>query len=275
MQKNHSKLNIVDRLIITYSLFAVLLGIPGMSNHYSYVKYVNEIRSAASLLISAIVGFYYFYLKWQFKPTTRGIWSAINPIIPYLLLMGLNIYSGWTTCLRIAFNWRFQIHTLMSLLSIVLIGINILCFVYYVTELRSSVQKREFGLKSSVIIIVILMQIVIFFALIYANICDIDRTSFKGIKPEYNEHPFQLFVDFLYFSTVTFTTLGYGDITPASSAAKMVVMFEVLLFVIYISIILLNLANNRHREIPSKVSPNVNTSSDSNSHEGESSENDK
>ncbi|MCF7836994.1 potassium channel family protein [Candidatus Gracilibacteria bacterium] len=37
------------------------------------------------------------------------------------------------------------------------------------------------------------------------------------------------FFDYFYFSTVTFTTLGYGDITPITIAEKLIAGIEVLL----------------------------------------------
>ena len=36
-------------------------------------------------------------------------------------------------------------------------------------------------------------------------------------------------VDFLYFSFVTLTTLGYGDFTPATDIGKVMVTFEALI----------------------------------------------
>jgi hypothetical protein len=52
------------------------------------------------------------------------------------------------------------------------------------------------------------------------------------------------FVDFLYFSTMTQTTVGYGDILPNSSAVRKVVMLQVLVGYALV-IIVLNLAFSR------------------------------
>jgi Ion channel len=43
------------------------------------------------------------------------------------------------------------------------------------------------------------------------------------------------FVDFAYFSCVTMTTLGYGDIVPNSRSARMAVMAQAWLGVSYIA----------------------------------------
>ncbi len=47
--------------------------------------------------------------------------------------------------------------------------------------------------------------------------------------------------DFLYFSAVTLTTLGYGDITPASQVARMFASLEGILGTLYIAIIIASL----------------------------------
>ena len=44
-----------------------------------------------------------------------------------------------------------------------------------------------------------------------------------GIKPIWNQF------DFIYFSTITISTVGYGDILPNSTTVRMIVVSEVLL----------------------------------------------
>ncbi len=44
--------------------------------------------------------------------------------------------------------------------------------------------------------------------------------------------------DMIYFSFVTLTTLGFGDILPVHKVAKVVVMFETVLGVLYIAIMI-------------------------------------
>lgn len=51
------------------------------------------------------------------------------------------------------------------------------------------------------------------------------------------------FVDSLYFSVVTITTLGYGDISPVSGIGKTIAAIEALLGVILIGVFLLAVSN--------------------------------
>jgi voltage-gated potassium channel len=61
------------------------------------------------------------------------------------------------------------------------------------------------------------------FAGIYAGINDFERLGFFAQPgPKTN-------VDFLYFSFITQTTVGYGDLTPGTDAGRVIVTFEALI----------------------------------------------
>jgi voltage-gated potassium channel len=61
------------------------------------------------------------------------------------------------------------------------------------------------------------------FAGIYAGINDIERLGFFAQPGPKNN------VDFLYFSFITLTTVGYGDLTPGTDAGRVIVTFEALI----------------------------------------------
>jgi voltage-gated potassium channel Kch len=49
--------------------------------------------------------------------------------------------------------------------------------------------------------------------------------------------------DFIYFSTITLTTLGYGDITPLNPFARTAVMFEAFTGQLYPAILIARLVS--------------------------------
>ena len=57
--------------------------------------------------------------------------------------------------------------------------------------------------------------------------------SINAISPEIG-----IFHDYLYFSFVTLTTLGYGDISPTLPLAKAVVVFLAIIGQFYIAIVM-------------------------------------
>jgi voltage-gated potassium channel len=63
------------------------------------------------------------------------------------------------------------------------------------------------------------------FAVLEMALLHADRGSFR-LPDGANESTAELRADMLYFSLVTIVTLGYGDIVPATSVARMVAAFE-------------------------------------------------
>ncbi len=83
--------------------------------------------------------------------------------------------------------------------------------------------------------ICVYMLLGIVFAELYLMLDDIDTFFAQGPRPP---------GDFLYFSFVTMTTLGYGDLTPGSRAAKTVVGLEAVVGQLFIAILIARLVTN-------------------------------
>jgi len=82
----------------------------------------------------------------------------------------------------------------------------------------------------------IITIIVISFAIDYLCISEIYPGAFSGIQ---NSQPLVFrFTNLLYFSIVTFTTVGYGDIIPVILVAKLITVLEMMsAFVVIVFII--------------------------------------
>ena len=77
------------------------------------------------------------------------------------------------------------------------------------------------------------------FATDYTCLFQSNSDSFDGLAHINNSYLSNLY-QFFYFSTTTFSTVGFGDIRPVSDAAKFVVMLEIFLSFL---IIVFSLAN--------------------------------
>ena len=81
----------------------------------------------------------------------------------------------------------------------------------------------------------------ILWALMFVLLNQINPDSFHGL----GNVPFEdQFAELMYFSTVTLTTLGYGDVTPASPYARWLAQVEAVFGQLYIAILVAALVGN-------------------------------
>lgn len=140
------------------------------------------------------------------------------PLIIYLLfclvtsLMSTDIatiFGGVSTVFYITF--MFAIMSTISYLSF--------SFDYII--------KRDFKFisyrRSLFNILYIVFVNISYFAVAYSSMYSFDNTIFTGYI---GETFIEKSISFLYFSFITFTTIGYGDISPINSYARLLVMLE-------------------------------------------------
>lgn len=72
----------------------------------------------------------------------------------------------------------------------------------------------------------------------YALVARLDPGSFVGVAPA--NQPLHGF-DSVYFSIITLTTIGYGDISPASGPARMLAMLEAVTGTMYMAVMVARL----------------------------------
>src|SRR5205823_5787080 len=79
------------------------------------------------------------------------------------------------------------------------------------------------------------MAIVLIFACFYAAAWQYNHTaSFKGLIVS----PAPRFADFVYFSIITMTTVGYGDVFPTDGLTRTLACVEVILGVGWVTVVL-------------------------------------
>lgn len=99
--------------------------------------------------------------------------------------------------------------------------------------------------------VIIIFIINISFTLDYLCVSEIYPDSFRGLK--LNQPFFFKFFDVFYFSVVTFTTVGYGDIVPAAKIVKFLTMLEMATaFITIVFIISRHTKNHEKSDIPPK-----------------------
>jgi uncharacterized membrane protein len=116
--------------------------------------------------------------------------------------------------------------------------------------LNRILRHETVGLETILGAICIYVLIAIAFSGLYGWVNEVEPTGFfaQKIQPEN--------VDFLYFSFVTITTVGYGDLTAGTSTGRVMVTFEALIGQIFLVTLVARLvAMYGTRVVPARAGP--------------------
>ena len=113
----------------------------------------------------------------------------------------------------------------------VIVGLSLLKSLYFTTFTfrqmnRSIKESHSFGQLLGIFGLLVFV-IVFSFGADYTCISFGDHSSFKGLEGTVNFTYLEQLFQYFYFSTVTFASIGYGDIVPVTVSAKIVVIIEI------------------------------------------------
>jgi hypothetical protein len=97
------------------------------------------------------------------------------------------------------------------------------------------------------------LVIAFIFAGLFSSVWRGDLTAFKGLP----EHPH--FIDFVYYSVMTISTTGYGDVTPQSSSAKVLASTEALVGLAWTIVVFAAVLTVVQRRLEPQPSEMINT----------------
>jgi voltage-gated potassium channel len=137
----------------------------------------------------------------------------------------------------LALNWWKFFHQsrLTVVITLVLIGIAILGGSFLV--LRQVLRARRVSFQTIQGAICGYLLLVLWWSFLYFLIGLFNEDSFRGLVSDSGRAS----TDYLYFSFVTMTTLGYGDISPISEAARSLVNLQALTGQFYMAILVARL----------------------------------
>jgi|GEM_PF-2918113 len=104
------------------------------------------------------------------------------------------------------------------------------------TDIRSDLGEGDIHYAFLGKYIACFVTVIIGFSGIYKMLYSMDSSGFYFREPATGT--FDSFVNFIYFSLVTIATLGYGDISPVNWNAKIAVMFEIIVGVVFLVIMI-------------------------------------
>ena len=137
--------------------------------------------------------------------------------------------------LAIIFSWTYTAFSFEWLLILKILSVSAFfgLITYHILKYIMSTKKVDQDIIMGAVAVYIMIALV--FSIVYIGMEQIDPGSFRMPPDESNTNVF------FYFSMVTMTTLGYGDITPISPIAQSFVMLQVLLGIFFMAILLARL----------------------------------
>jgi hypothetical protein len=95
-----------------------------------------------------------------------------------------------------------------------------------VRRVRSVLRSDRPGLEAAAALVLLLAMLVVGFAAVYFAM-DRDQGQFSGLRTR---------IDAVYFTVTTLSTVGFGDITATSQAARLVVTAQILFDVAFVGV---------------------------------------
>lgn len=156
-----------------------------------------------------------------------SLYEILKRCIPRLKEKGfVDIWVGGNLLLSIfcftviPLNYILLVYGCYRMYEMIIVQINLLLF----DQFRAEQEKGEYAIEDVRRTVLLLMhnylEIIFWFALIYQKFHYLFET--KNVSPD-------SVLGSLYFSLVTITTLGYGDITPKSQWGTLIVIIEILI----------------------------------------------
>ncbi len=158
--------------------------------------------------------------------TVRSRHNAVWALILGLPAIALRVFAAFT-------EDSTRVNVVIVSLTTVFIGFLIWNLLHDLNKGDRSTGERVFGALCAYVFIGL------FFALIYTHMEFRQPGTFATSQAIFAEDALQesnLFPIFTYFSFVTLTTLGYGDISPIAEHARTLAWFEALLGQLYLAV---------------------------------------
>tara|TARA_R110002167_G_scaffold2183_2_gene11176 strand:- start:1555 stop:2109 length:555 start_codon:yes stop_codon:yes gene_type:complete len=153
------------------------------------------------------------FYKLLFGRTALPMFTIIGIALIYVILMPLIDHSS--------FPFHIIIAT-AALIKTILITATTLNQLSKLIDICHSIKQLLLVFGS------ILFISIFSFATDYTCLFLFNNMAFEGVSVHSNSYLSSLY-HFFYFSVITFSNVGYGDITPVSEVAKFVVMLEIFL----------------------------------------------
>lgn len=188
-----------------------------------------------AIIAHATLSITLFFSVYAVSKEKRQRTFAMTALLPVLTLYWVGIYN------IIPFG-RIGSYTLLSIYLCLLVY-------FFITELK---QATKVTLQVLVATLCLYLIIGLFWGSLYALVYEVNPAAYGGTLLETIEG--NKYTVFVYFSMVTLTTLGYGDITPQTQGAASLCQMEAIIGQFFTAVVIAWLVGNYISEKQQKTS---------------------
>ncbi len=212
------------------------------------IKKISHENNFAYLFFALIIFLFSSALMAQFHTEASNELYAVTTILMFLVSMkSLNIEKTWKRLIYV-----FVVFFIFFLIagsffdSEYYIYLHLLVLLIFFSAVFISAYKQvlfigEIDLNKIIGSLALYLLLGMIWTVIYLLILVMDHTAFSGVTAG---HWQENFAHLAYYSFVTLTTLGYGDILPTNRMAEFFVFLEAIIGVFYMAIIVASLINS-------------------------------
>jgi voltage-gated potassium channel len=206
-----------------------------MSLKQKIAFYLEDIETplgrSINLVITGLVllsSIFFVILTYPISPETRAL---LNSIDTGILIIFLIEYLLRLWCAEHKWNYVFSLYSLIDLIAILpfFLGTTDIRFIrlfrwFRILRLVRFIKGRTiFGYVSSEDSIIVTRILFTLFAIIF-----IYSGLIYQVEHPTNPEAFSTFLDAIYFSVATMTTVGFGDVTPQSEIGRLLTVLMIL-----------------------------------------------
>ena len=204
---------VISQMII---IFAVVRGLFEKLYEYISEDYVVAIKVSTDIIIFVLIYFIVGYFMYSTKKIYKFLYKIEDKNTKTDLIISFFIISIYTTIL-ILFPEQFAQIYIIGLVGVsisYILNLKVLISVIRSPQIievkinnNSKVEENDVGLISGILLFMVIVSL-------YLGVCFISNGSIKA----YSDSP--TYYDLFYYTIITFSTIGYGDICPVSIVAK-------------------------------------------------------
>ena len=216
------------------------------------INKMSHENNFAYLFLALIIFLFASALMAQYQTDVGNEIYVITTTLMFLLSMkSLNIGRTWKRTIYI-FVIFFIIFMIVGSVydSIYYVYLHLLVLLIFFVSVFISAYKQvlaigEIDLNKIIGSLALYLLLGMIWSVIYLMIMVGDHTAFSGVTAG---HWQENFAHMSYYSFVTLTTLGYGDVLPVSRIAEFFVYMEAVIGVFYMAIIVASLINSHEHK---------------------------